>query len=229
MNAQLRFDLGAQPTFRRETFVVSPSNAAAAAALDAWPDWLGGALALVGPEGSGKSHLASVWAEESSAIGLTAQALGRTDLAALGNSPVLVDGVEGADDEALFHLLNRAAAGGGALLLTARQRPTAWLSALPDLRSRLNALQVAEIGEPDDALLTAVLAKFLAERDIIPLDGVLSYLAFRLERSVLHARAAADQLDRRMSLRQRTLSKVRAREILDLADPQGELFDADEP
>lgn len=226
MSPQLRLDLEREPSFAREAFVVSPGNADALAALDAWPDWLGGALALVGPEGSGKSHLAAIWAERTGAAAFGPPTLPSLDWSALGRRPVLVDDADGAaDDEILFHLINRAIAGEGSLLLTARTRPAAWRSGLPDLRSRLNALRVVEIGEPDDALLTAVLQKFLMERNITPLEDVLAYLVKRIERSVLRARAVADKLDEAMDAKQRPLTRHLARIILDEAEATGELFD----
>ncbi len=206
----------------------SPCNAAAVAALDAWPDWIGGVLALVGPPGSGKTHLASTWAERAGALKLTPEVLAELDTATLGERPVLLDRADAASDEALFHLLNRAAAGDGSLLLVDRKRPSAWPTTLPDLRSRLNAVRVVEIGEPDDALLVAVLQKFFRERSITPVDEVLTYLVKRIERSVLQARAVADQLDREMDARQRPLTKALARSVLDRTGAAGDLFGEDD-
>lgn len=228
VSSQLRLELEHPPAFSRADFIVSPSNAGAAAALDAWPDWIGGALTLVGPPGSGKTHLATVWAERAGAVALTPEALAVLDTATLGHQPVLLDRADAATDEALFHLINRAAAGDGSLLLVDRKRPSAWPSALPDLRSRLNALRVAEIGEPDDALLLAVLQKFFRERSITPVEDVLTYLVKRIERSVLQARAIADQLDREMDARQRPLTKALARSVLERAGATGDLFEDDD-
>ena len=113
MAAQLRLKLERKPAFRREDFIVSVSNAQAVGALDAWPAWLGGALALVGPPGVGKTHLAEVWAKEVGAHQFKAGEL----VGALKPGPVLVeDADQFGDDEGLFHLINRA----GGLLLTAR-------------------------------------------------------------------------------------------------------------
>lgn len=227
MTRQLRLTLRPPPAYARGDFVVSGSNAAAVAAVDAWPDWLGGALAVVGPEGCGKAHLGTLWAERAGAAVVPASALTGRDLAALGARPVLVQRADLAQcaDEALFHLLNRAAAGGGGLLLTGHARPTAWPCALPDLRSRLNAIAVTEIAEPDDALLSAVLARFLRAHSITPLEDVLGYLVNRIERSVPHARAIADALDGEMDARQRPLTKVLAREILEKLQAEPDLFD----
>ncbi len=160
---QLRLDLRGAAPFRRDDFIVSPANADALRALDAWPNWHAGCLALVGPQGSGKSHLAQTWAGQTDAAVLAAdEPVSEPALARLGGRPVLVEDVDGgANDELLFHLINMAGARGGGLLLTARRTPSTWVTALPDLRSRLNALPVAELLPPDDAILDSCLRQVL--------------------------------------------------------------------
>ena len=59
---QLAFDLPLDPRFGAEDFLVSPSNEQAYGQIESWPDWPDTILVLVGPRGSGKSHLASIWA-----------------------------------------------------------------------------------------------------------------------------------------------------------------------
>lgn len=213
LGRQLRLRLDRALPSGRSEFVVSPSNAEAVAAVDAWPAWPGGALALVGPAGVGKSHLAAIWAERAGAgLWVDGEAHAR---------PVLLESADAAPQEALFHLLNHAAEAGG-LLLTACTRPTAWPSALPDLRSRLNALHVAEIGEPDDAVLGVVLARLFAERSIRPPDDLIPYLLKRVERSVPAARALVEQLDEEAAALHRPVTRALAREVLEAS---GELFD----
>ncbi len=117
-------------------------------------------------------------------------------------------------DEALFHLINMAAAG-GALLLTGRTAPSSWPVALPDLRSRLNALTVAELSEPDDAVLNGVLTKFFHERNIRPAEDVLPYLVKRMERSVPVARELVQRIDEAADAEHRSVSRALARQVLD--------------
>ncbi|WP_370545488.1 chromosomal replication initiator DnaA [Caulobacter sp. 17J80-11] len=219
---QLSLKLKRPASFRREDFVVSPTNEAAVRALDAWPDWLGGALALVGPEGAGKTHLARDWAERTGAAVLRPQDAGQVDLAGLEGRPVLVDDAEGLDDETLFHLINLAALPGGGLLLTARRAPAAWDCALPDLRSRLNALRVVELGGPDDAVLRGVLLRFFEQSSIRPSEDLLAYLVRRIERAVPKAREVVAQLEEAAGPELRPVTRALAREILD-AEP--DLFD----
>jgi chromosomal replication initiation ATPase DnaA len=222
MARQLRLTLARQASHAREEFVEGPSNSRAVAALDAWPRWHGGALVLVGPEGAGKSHLARAWA-----AGAGAAILDRIspDLAAAQGRPVLVEDVDrGAPDEALFHLINLAAHDGGGLLLTARTPPVGWRADLPDLRSRLNALPVAEIEPPDDSVLEGLLRKFFKERNIRAPAEVYPYLLRRMERSAPGARELVRKLDEAGEHEPRAISRVLAREILE-GDETLDLFD----
>ena len=116
-----------------------------------------------------------------------------------------------------FHLVNLAAREGGGLLLTARTRPSAWPTDLPDLRSRLNALPVAEIDPPDDAQLRAVLEQLFKARHIKPDEDLYPYLLTRMERSVTAARILAARMDEAAAARGRAINRALARELLDEA------------
>jgi len=199
------------------------SNAQARSSLAAWPGWHGGTLALVGPEGAGKTHLAKVWAERAGAVALDRAA---PDVAAAAGRPALLEDVDqGIDPEALFHLINMAAREGGGLLLTARTPPAAWPAQLPDLRSRLNALPVAEIEPPDDVVLEGVLRKLFREKSIRPPKDVLPYLILRMERSVPVAREIVRRLDEAADEPQRPISRALARQILEDDADNLDLFD----
>ena len=204
---QLSLGLARPPVYTRAAFVVSAANETALTAIEAWPAWPGGALALVGPEGSGKTHLATIWADRAEAVRYTTGAQG-------DGRPVLVENADSIDDEALFHLINRAPSDGG-LLLTGRARPAVWPAALPDLRSRLNALTTAEIGAPDDALLIAVLEALFREKHIRAAPDLYEFLLRRMERSVTAARAIVTRLDEAAAEQGRPVNRALARDVLE--------------
>lgn len=196
MSRQYAFDLAAPPTFRAEDYFRSASNAAAWAQVIEAP-WPGGRMLLVGPEGVGKSHLAHIWAQSAGAGIMTARQLGRADLGQIRGAVAVEDAQtlagDPAGEEALFHLWNRA----GPLLITASHPPRDWGLALPDLASRVQAMAVARIEPPDDALLAAVLVKLFADRQVQVQPSLIAYLAARMERSLGAARRLVDELDRR--------------------------------
>jgi chromosomal replication initiation ATPase DnaA len=224
VSRQFRLELQRPPSFRAEDFIVSATNAAAMRAIDAWPSWHGGVLALVGPEGSGKTHLARIWAERSGATELKPAARPE-DLEALRGRPILMESADAAGSETLFHLINMAGHDGGSLLLTARTAPAAWPSSLPDLRSRLNAIETVEIEPPDDELLEGILIKFFRERNIRPADDVFPYLIRRMERSVPVALALVERLDAAADAEQRPVTRALARQIMEEGEQSPDLFD----
>ncbi|CAN5413433.1 DnaA regulatory inactivator HdaA [soil metagenome] len=226
MPRQFRLPLTVPPAWDRESFAASPTNAQALAALDGWPAWPEGRLALVGPAGTGKTHLARDWARRQGAVVIEAAATGGAplDLAALRGRPLLVEDVdrraEGdlVDDETLFHLINMAGVDDGSLLLTGRLAPVAWAAAVPDLRSRLNALTVARAEEPDDVVLEAVLRRGFEAAGIRPAIDLYPYLMARLPRSAPAALAAVAALDEAASEQAREVNKALALAVLDFGD-----------
>jgi chromosomal replication initiation ATPase DnaA len=221
--AQLRLKLDNAAPYRREDYLASPSTSEALTLLDRWPNWRGGALALVGPAGSGKTHLATAWADRVGARIVGPEGAGAAELVELEGAPVLLEDADRPGlGEALFHLINMAARPGGGLLLTARTPPKAWPAALPDLRSRLNALPVAVLAEPDDAVLSALIDKFFRERNIRPPEDLLPYLVRRIERSAAMARDIVIRLDEAADAMGRPVSKALARELLEQAPDEGE-------
>ena len=219
---QLALSLGHVESFARDDFLAGPSNADALALIDRWPDWPGRSLALIGPEGSGKSHLASIWAEQAGARFIAARVL---DVAGLPNALatgalVVEDLVAGQFDErALFHLFNLAREEDGYLLLTSRQAPAVFSVGIPDLRSRLRALPSVTLASPDDDLFRAVLVKLLSDRQIRVDESLVSYLSTRLERSFAAARAAVSQLDHAALRLKRPLNRALATELFKPREP----------
>ncbi len=207
MARQQRLDLAREGAPSFDTFVVGGSNTLAAQAV---AGWCGGTLALVGPAGSGKSHLAQAWADRNGAAAFT------PDHAFVGGTPVLLEDADsGVPDEALFHLINLAARDGGGLLLTARSLPATWPTTLPDLRSRLNALPLVEIGPPDDAVLEGVLRQFFQRRNIRPPEEVYGYLLARMGRSIPDAAEIVRRLDEAGDAGFKPVTRVLARQILE--------------
>ena len=200
-----------------EAFVVSASNAAAHAALQGWPTAFGGAAALHGPSGSGKSHLARLWAERVGALPFHGMEVARADPRELEGRPLLLDAAETVDDETLFHLLNLAQAPGGSVLLVSRDPPGSWPVALPDLKSRLNGLLVLGIQPPDDTVLAAMFRARFAERSLQPADDVIDYLIRRVNRSADSVERIVDLLDQAHA----PVTRVLARRVL---DESGDLF-----
>ena len=218
---QLRLPLQRAVPAGAGDFVRSQCNEDAVRALERWPDAAGRVMAICGPEGCGKSHLAAIWAERVGAVPLNGAEAAMADPLELEGRPVLLDIAQDADDETLFHLINLAQADGGALLMAGRSSPRLWKVAVPDLRSRLDAVRVVVMHEPDDAVLAAILRARFSERSMTPGDEVIDYLVRRIARSA----AAATEVVARLDAEHRPVTRALARQVLGAVDDSGDLFD----
>ena len=214
---QLAFALPHTESLSRDNFLEGPANSAALALIDAWPEWPSRTMLLAGPEGSGKSHLAAIWAEQSGARATSAHTLAAANVPAeLATGALVVEDLREAsfDERALFHLLNLAREDGAYILITARLPPSALAIELRDLRSRLRALPVVSLLPPDDQLFRALIVKFCADRQLAVDEQVVSYLATRLERSYAAARQAIELLDSEGLRQGRPVTRALASELL---------------
>jgi len=203
-------------SFAREDFLAGPPNAAGLALIERWPDWPAPAMALVGPEGAGKSHLAAIWAEASGARVLSAKLIGETDLpGALATGALVIEDLsaEAFDERALFHLLNLAREQSAFLLLTSRAPPAGFTLAIRDLASRLRALPVVTLAPPDDALLRALIVKLAADRQLALDEALVTFLVNRIERSYAAARAALTRMDEEAMRLHRPVTRALAADL----------------
>jgi chromosomal replication initiation ATPase DnaA len=213
---QLTLALDHAESLTREDFLPGPSNERALTMINRWPDWPARILSVVGPEGSGKSHLASIWAYESGARFLSARALKVADLpvAIATGALVLEDCVaDDIDERALFHLLNLVREEEAWMILTARSLPASWPVRLPDLLSRLRAMPQVTLSSPDETLLRAILVKQFSDRQLGVDESLIAYLLPRIGRSFADARAAVETLDRESLQRGRPVNRALAAEL----------------
>lgn len=211
----LPFDL--VPSYGREDFLVGKPNEAAFSYIARYPRWLAPAALIIGPEGSGKSHLAAIFAVESGARTMRGDHLAFDDVPQLAKSGALV--IEDADqfppdERALFHLINLARETGLLLVITARKPPEDWGLSTPDLLSRLRAQPRLALGEPDEAMLGALLVKLFADRQVVVEANVVSYAMARIGRSYRSVLALVATLDRLSLARKRPITRALVAEAL---------------
>ena len=214
---QLALALPHAESLSRDNFLEGPANAAGLALVESWPEWPNRIMLLVGPEGSGKSHLAAIWAEQAGARSASAHALTAAAVpGALATGALVVEDLKSSDfdDRALFHLMNLAREDQAYVLITARSPPSAFPIELRDLRSRLRAIPTVLLLPPDDQLFRALIVKFCADRQLAVDETVVSYLATRIERSYAAARQAIELLDAEALRLGRPVTRALAAELL---------------
>ena len=214
---QLVLDLPVHAALESEDFLVGPSNAEAFGMIERWPDWPDHLMLLAGPHGSGKSHLAAIWAGHVGATSVAATEIGAPAVPDLAASKALVvEDIDrsGLDEHALFHLLNLVREARLPLLLTSSKPLAECRFRTPDLLSRLRVVPSIRLLAPDDALLRAVLVKLFHDRQIAVEASVVDYVAMRIERSLAAAGAVVDALDREALSRGRRLTRPVAAAVL---------------
>ena len=214
---QLAFALPHAESLSRDNFLEGPANEAALALVESWPDWPNPVMLLVGPEGSGKSHLAAIWAEAAGARSTSAHALTPTEVPGeLATGALVVEDLRSGefDERALFHLLNLAREDAASVLITARVPAASLEIELRDLRSRLRAVPTVSLLPPDDQLFRALIVKFCADRQLTVDETVVSYLATRIERSYAAVRQAVELLDSEALRLGRPVTRALAADLL---------------
>ena len=190
MARQIPLDLVTHDRYGRDRLVVTGALQDVLDVLLDTGGWLSPGMILMGPKGSGKTHLGHVFAAAHHGVFLSAAEAAPSEAPA-----IVIDDADAASEEALFHLSNRVQASDQKLLLLTRSHPRAWTPRLADLSSRLNAMRLLILPEPDEAQITAILHQLFAQRAISPSPDMLGYLASRMERSVGAAQKIVTDLE----------------------------------
>ena len=159
-----------------ERFILGDANREAFEHFRKWSMWPVKATVLTGPRRSGRSLLARNFVE---------RVKGR-----------LFDNAQDHDEETMFHAWNAAQDSGRPLVIVSDEVPPVWDIRLPDLRTRLAITPVVRIGQPDDALFTALVQLGFADRGLFMPPDALRYVASRVERSYWTAERVVEAVDR---------------------------------
>ncbi|WP_279098655.1 HdaA/DnaA family protein [Bartonella apis] len=218
---QLPLSLSHPTDFYSDDLVVTKSNKSAYELIERWPDWPMPVAVLVGPDGSGKTHFATVWADISKAQKIEPDQLDQAITFIEKGIPVLVEDMDGVDlnEVVFFHLINSVKESHvinpkTTLLITARKGPSNWNVKLDDLASRLRSVTLATLEQPDDELLNAVAFKLFSDRQITVDPSVVEFLVSRSERSLFALGKTVDQIDRLALQRKSKITKALVSEAL---------------
>lgn len=205
------------PSFAAEDFLAAPSNAAALALVQSWPDWPAPLMLVIGPAGAGKSHLATMFAARTGGVLLNGAQMDASHPDALTRAAaVALDDAEAglSGEPSFFHLLNLARTRSVAVLLTAKRAPSAWGVKTPDLLSRLRLAPLVEIAPPEPPLIEAALTKMFADRQLSVEPSLIAYMARRLDRSLGAARSLVEALDGEALSQGRKVTRAMAAALL---------------
>ncbi len=192
---QIPLDLTPKLVHSFENFFISQSNAAAVKAVRAWPEWPSPILLLIGPKGSGKSHLGDAWAQKTRGV--------------------FIDDARKIEEGQLFKIMNQALNGEiEGLLIADRAAPEEWGVKMPDLNSRLSNTPRALLEEHDDEILEPIVRKLFQEKGRDVSQDLIAYLLKYHERSVSAQRFIASELESAAQRQKADLTKSFAARFL---------------
>ncbi len=207
-------------SYAREDFIVSGCNEHAYTYLTQWPDWPAPHLYVYGPQGSGKTHLAHIWQENSQAQYYKSCLPPMEDIP----QPCVIEDIEVIGDMVgLLQRLNWWKEHSCPLLLTSCQMPQQLLYTLPDLTSRLQALPIITIDSPDELVFEGVASKLFADRQLRVSPEVVHYVQMRIDRSLISLQKVIVALDAQALTTKRTITLPFAREVLSSLDLENQI------
>lgn len=191
---QIALPLDTALSAKDDGYIVTDANAQVHEYLKSWRSWPNLTAILVGGPASGKSAMARQFEQDSSGY--------------------IVDNAEMMADADLFHLWNRAKEERKPLLLTSVKPVPEWGMQLPDLKSRLAASLLIEIGSPDESMIEGLLQKYYAQRGLSISEDALSFLRKRMERSYPNVQLLAQQMDNLAIEKKKPITRAIAMEAL---------------
>ena len=201
------------PRYDREHFVLSSSNDEAWRASKAWLGSGEPAMIICGPEGAGKTHLLQVLVTEVDGVYIencnSFTPKSRYVLSGLDNVAAQPDPAE------FLSKIEDLLSSDKRLILAGRGLPSDWAGGLKDLRTRLEAMPRAQLNEPDEAMVRAVMAKRFKDRQIIVSKAVIEYAAVRLPRTFLAAHCFVDAADKAALNEKKKVSMQLAQRVLE--------------
>lgn len=216
---QLAFDMSLNPIYRWENFYISKSNEDVVSLLQRWPRWDGRIQLVYGPKGSGRTHIAHLWRNESRASFVDNSVLKLDYLEEyVAQNPFLI--LDNADQvtnyKGLLHLYNLVQEHQGYLLLTAEKPVKDWDIPLADLASRLQSIPATELLAPDDNLIKALLIKRFSDLQLKVPENVLLFIVKHIHRSYSTIQSTTQILSEKSLEFRRNLTLPLVKEVLGL-------------
>lgn len=211
-DAQLALSLPSEPPrYDKDAFFISDANRAAWQCVKSWWASSEPVLVISGPASAGKTHLLHIAVKELSGnVADTHYWSENTERAAC----IGIDDLPASDSKQFLSHIEGLTSANVRLVLAGNGHPAEWAGGLKDLRTRLEAMPRATLGEPDEALLRTVIAKSFRDRQILVDPRVIDYAAPRLSRTFAAAQAFVTLSDEKALKTKQKISTSLAQKII---------------
>ena len=182
---QLLLDFDYKTHFNEHDFYLSKSNSNAFNLINRWPDWNKKILNISGEKFSGKSHLANIFRLKSKAFLVKGNKIDNSIFKSLKlHESIIIDDFEECnEEEILYSIFNLIDQESKYLLINSLKPINKIKFKLPDLASRSKNCLYAEIENPDDELLFAIILKNFSDRQIKIEKKIINFIISRVDRS----------------------------------------------
>ena len=185
MTDQLILKFPSKNLYLKEDYYVSSSNQEAYNFINSWPKWSKRIVNIFGPEGSGKTHTASLLKNKTSILKIQNSEVNDEIFSKFKTKEALVieDFDEKISESLLFSLWNKILQDNKYLLITSKKPIISYKFKLEDLNSRINSCIRIGIKLPSDNLITVILAKNFSDKQISIKKNQIDYILKRIDRS----------------------------------------------
>jgi len=214
----LEFDF--KPSYCEADFIIAGSNSNLWDLLQDVANWPDNRFILVGPEYSGKTHLARIWEIKNNAHCFEAEEFTVVEYAKLPSTKsIVLENLERLcgnreQEEDLFQFCDTVSKENRKFLITSSIDPKELEFIKPDLRSRLLGTRVGKINQPDAKLLSILYNKLFSDKQISYTPDLIQYLVKNSERSFSAAHRMVENLDKMSLINRKPVSKKMIRELI---------------
>jgi chromosomal replication initiation ATPase DnaA len=182
---QLLLDFNYRQNFKDDDFYVGRSNYFAFELINKWPKWEKNFLNISGEKYSGKSHLVNIFLKKFNGVKIEANLLNNDNFKTIKSyENIILENLNLDINEKLIYTLFNLVDQDNKYLIITSTSPIAEINfQLDDLRSRSKNCLLANIENPDDELMFALILKNLSDRQISLDKKLIDFIIKRIDRS----------------------------------------------
>ena len=182
---QLLLNFKHKQNFNYNDFYVSKSNFFAFQLIDNWPKWEKNILNIYGEKFSGKTHLSNIFLSKNKGIKVEENNINNEIFKKLKlYENIIIDNYANITDENLMYsIFNLVDQDNKYLIINSIKPINEIFFKLDDLKSRSKNCLFAQIDQPDDDLMFAIILKSFSDRQIQIDKKLIDFIIKRIDRS----------------------------------------------